>query len=475
MARRNAGRGNGGADLAFSAFPADRFAISFRVRRPAIAAAGRKAMNSRPACTLVAAAALTGAPLLGSDVVPFDVAQHERTRVLAAADAALRESPRTVTASSSPRSAGGLHDFFSEGDYWWPDPKNPEGPYIQRDGLSNPGNFVDHRRALVRLSVLVPALAAAFRLTGDERYARHAGRHLRAWFVDPETRMAPHLRYAQAIHGLTSGRAQGVIDTLHLVEVARAIEALDGSPALPAPQSAAVRSWFREYLHWLTTDPNALQERDAKNNHATCWLLQAAAFARLVGDEPQLAEARSRFKTVIVPSQVAANGSFPEELRRTKPYGYSLFNLEALAGVAQTLSTADDDLWTFETPDGRGLRRALAYMVPFIRDKKTWPLPPDVMYDEHWPMRQASLLFGGLALGRPEYVALWKTLPADSTVEEVVRNFFIRQPVLWVGGTERWASRSQSKAALRSSGVLRGGFQGGSRTPTVSRVSAPPD
>ncbi len=345
----------------------------------------------------------------------FDLAAFERARVRAAADRDLAEAPRTITAATSPRSAGGPHDFFSEGDYWWPDPKNPDGPYVQRDGMTNPDNFVEHRRALMRLSVQVPTLAAAWRLTGNPRYAAAAGRHLRAWFLDPATRMAPHLRYAQAIHGITTGRPQGVIDTLHLVEVARAIEALDGSPALS-----------------LTTDENSLKERDARNNHATCWLLQVAAFARLVGDQERMAWARERFKTVIVPGQVAADGSFPEELRRTKPYGYSLFNLEAMAGVAQTLWTKDDDLWTFALPDGRGLRRALAYMVPYIRDKKAWPKPPDVMYDAEWPMRQASLLFGGLALSQPDYVALWKTLPADSKVEEVVRNYFIRQPVLWI-------------------------------------------
>jgi hypothetical protein len=71
-------------------------------------------------------------------------------------------------------------------------------------------------------------------------------------------------------------------------------------------------------------------------------------------------------------------------------------------------------------------------MLPFIRDRRSWPLPPDVMYHEHWPMRQASLLFGGLALGRPDYLELWKGLPADSNVEEVIRNYFVRQPVLWV-------------------------------------------
>src|SRR5947208_2470965 len=151
----------------------------------------------------------------------FDLAAFERARVLSAAQRYLAEGPVTVTASHSPRSAGGLHDFFSEGDYWWPDPKDPDGPYVQRDGMSNPDNFVDHRRALMSLSVQVPALAAAWRLTGEARYALQAGRHLRAWFLDPETRMAPHLKYAQAIHGITAGRAQGVIDTLHLVEVAR--------------------------------------------------------------------------------------------------------------------------------------------------------------------------------------------------------------------------------------------------------------
>jgi len=82
--------------------------------------------------------------------------------------------------------------------------------------------------------------------------------------------------------------------------------------------------------------------------------------------------------------------------------------------------------------DGRSMRRAMEYVAPFIRDKKSWPLKADVMYDSEWPMRQSSLLFAGLAFGRADSLELWKKLPADSRVEEVVRNFFVRQPVLWV-------------------------------------------
>src|ERR1017187_1232557 len=142
----------------------------------------------------------------------LDLAAIERTRVLRAANKYLGEAPVTVTAAGSPRSAGGKHDFFSEGDYWWPDPGNPKGPYIQRDGMTNPDNFVEHRRAMIRLSLAVPALAAAYKITKVRKYADHAAAHLRAWFVDERTRMNPNLQYAQAIQGRFTGRGTGIID-----------------------------------------------------------------------------------------------------------------------------------------------------------------------------------------------------------------------------------------------------------------------
>jgi hypothetical protein len=362
----------------------------------------------------------------------FDVAKFDRARILKAANQYMKEAPITITASRSYRSAGGLHDFFSEGDYWWPDPQNPEAPYVQRDGLSNPANFNDHRRYLMRFSVQVPALAAAWKLTKQQRYAKHAAAHLRAWFLNPASRMNPNLEYAQAIHGRFTGRGIGIIDTIHLVEVARAIEVLQGAKVLRPAEDAAIKHWFSDYLTWLTTSKNGLEERDAKNNHGTCWVMQAAEFARLTGDEELLVYCRNRFKTVLVPNQIAADGSFPQELRRTKPYSYSLFNLEGLATVCQILSTPADNLWAFQLSDGRGMRKAMEFMFPHIMNKKGWPLKPDVMYDAAWPMRQSSLLFAGLAFGNSDYVNLWKKLKADSQVEEVVRNFFIRQPVLWV-------------------------------------------
>jgi hypothetical protein len=386
----------------------------------------------------VAAAALL-AVAVGVGQVPGGtiVSDTERARVLSAANLYLTRAPQTITSFRAARSAGGLHDFFSEGDYWWRDPAHPDGPYIRRDGESNPDNFVDHRRALVRLSVEVPALAAAWKLTSEDRYAEHARRHLRAWFVDPATRMTASLEYAQAIHGIVTGRGTGIIDTIHLVEVARAVEVLHQGGALPSGELPPIRAWFADYVRWMTTHPYGIEERDAKSNHSTCWAMQVAAFASVMGDEAQKEMCRVRFKTVLLPTQMAPDGSFPLEIARTKPYGYSLFNLDAMATLCQILdgptkAGSHEPLWTFELPDGRGMRKALAFMEPFITDKSRWPHPRDVQYYDEWPMRHASLLFGGIALDQPPYLALWKRLEPDSKVEEVVRNFFIRQPLLWV-------------------------------------------
>ena len=364
--------------------------------------------------------------------VTVDVGSIDRQRVLRAANRYLGEKPVTVTAAQSPRSAGGVHEYFSEGDYWWPDPTNPEGPYIQRDGQTNPDNFVAHRHALIRLSVHVPALVAAWMLTRERRYAHHAARHLRAWFLDSSTRMEPHLRYAQAIKGRVTGRGTGIIDTLHLVEVARAIDPLMRSNGLSTGEREGLRTWFSQYLEWMTTHEYGIAERDAKNNHGTCWVVQAAELARLTGRTDITAFCRARFKDVLVPQQMAADGSFPLELARTKPYGYSLFNLDAMATASQILSTAGDNLWKFELADGRGMAKALSFMAPFIGDKATWPHKPDVMYHDGWPVRHVSLLFGGMALDRADYIDLWRRLDPDPTVDEIIRNYPIRQPVLWV-------------------------------------------
>ena len=147
------------------------------------------------------------------------------------------------------------------------------------------------------------------------------------------------MKFSQAVKGRFTGRGIGVIDTIHLVEVARSIEVLESSGALSKADLGGIKQWFAEYLQWMTTHQYGIDEREAKNNHGTCWVMQVAMFARLTGNQELQQYCRERFKTVIVPGQIEKDGSLPLEMRRTKPYGYSLFNLDALTTICQILST----------------------------------------------------------------------------------------------------------------------------------------
>ncbi|HWV65354.1 alginate lyase family protein [Chitinophaga sp.] len=355
-----------------------------------------------------------------------------RPAVIKRAAWALQQAPQTITAFLCDRSAGGVHDFYSEGDYWWPDPANPNGAYVQRDGETNPGNFVAHRQAMIRFSRVMGALAAGYIATKDNTYLQHALLHAKAWFETAATRMNPSLLYAQAIKGKVTGRGIGIIDTIHLMEVVQALRIMEKAGAIPSADLQAFKSWFSEYLQWLTTHPYGKDEMNAANNHGTCWVMQVAAFARFTGNREIQNFCRNRYKTILLPQQMAANGSFPLELKRTKPYGYSLFNLDAMSTICQLLSTPDDDLWHFTADSSKSIARGIAYLYPYVNNKNSWPYAHDVMYWNNWPVAQPFLIFGAAALQQPGYYRLWLSLNKDPEEEEVLRNLPVRNPLIWL-------------------------------------------
>jgi hypothetical protein len=383
-----------------------------------------------PLCIGNSGSAMRGAK---RNLLPTRYKTAERKRAVAGAIRWLDAKPETITSYPARRTPGDKYAYYSEGDYWWPDPVNPGGPYIRRDGLSNPDRSDDHRQALIRLSRIVPALVAGWIANGNRRFATATKAHLLAWFANPDTRMAPHLEHAQAIIGVNKGRGTGIIDTLHLTEVALAAQKLLAQNGLfTAQEERAVRGWFQDYSRWMTTSVNGLDEGDEVNNHGSCYVLQIAAFAGIAGTNPdkELAWCRMRFRQLI-DVQIAADGKQPLELARTKPFGYCLFNLDVLSACAHLLSTATDDLWRYRNANGGSLKLALNYMAPFIADKSRWPHAKDVSYWGNWPVRHPALLFGGHALGQMENLVLWNRLNADPDIPEIIRNFPVRQPLLW--------------------------------------------
>lgn len=380
---------------------------------------------------------ITGIILISSLIFILGCAEHieingEQTRVIAAADKYLNEEPVTITSFACDRSAGGKNDYYSEGDYWWPNPDDIDGPFIRRDGLTNPEIFNAHREALRRLSIQVPVLVAAYKITGNKKYAEHAVRHLKAWFINPDTRMNANLLYAQAIKGIVSGRGIGIIDTVHLVEVAKAILVLSELKAVELSLFCEIKNWFGEYLLWMTTHKFGIEERDNGNNHSTCWAMQAAMYALLTDNQDVLNYVRNFYKEVLIPTQMDIDGSFPKELVRTKPYAYSIFNLDAMVMVCEIAGNKEDNLWKYKTADGRGIEKAVAFLFPYLENKSLWPYKKDISYWDEWPVRQPSLLFASINFNEQKYFDLWIKLNPDPETEEIIRNYPIRQPLLWI-------------------------------------------
>ncbi|HKH62810.1 MAG TPA: alginate lyase family protein [Flavitalea sp.] len=361
-----------------------------------------------------------------------EVAKTLRDQILKQAEWAIKQEPVTVTAHFSARSTGGKHDFFSEGDYWWPNPMSVDSPYIQKDGMTNPDNFVAHRLSMIRLSRILGALASAYKLTGESKYVIHALKHCNAWFVEASTRMNPHLLYAQAIKGRFTGRGIGIIDTIQLIEVVQGLMVMQKSTAMDSQSLIAIKDWFDKYIEWLITHKYGKDEMNAENNHGTCWVMQVAAFAKFTGNTKMLNFCSDRYKKVLLPNQMAKDGSFPRETRRTKPYGYSIFNLDAMATICQILSTKENDLWNYMLDDGRSMRKGIEFLYPFVQDKTKWTLPKDVMYWDEWPVAQPFLVFGAIAYENKQYLNTWKRLEQDPTVDEVIRNLPVRNPLIWL-------------------------------------------
>ena len=354
------------------------------------------------------------------------------TEIITRGDLALTQEPVTITSFVAERSAGGVHDFYSEGDYWWPDPVNPDSAYIRRDGETNPDNFVAHRHAMIRFSSIVGDLTSAWIVTKDEKYIVQALKHIRAWFIDPETRMNPDLQYAQAIKGIVTGRGIGIIDTIHLLEVVQSLIVMEQAGLLSCEDAVATKDWFSNYLYWLTNHPYGKDEMNAKNNHGTCWVMQAAQFAKYTGNREVLDFCRERYQTVLLPGQMDTDGSFPLELARTKPYGYSLFNLDAMATVCHILSDDTNNLWQYTTKDGRNMQKGVAWLCPYIKDKSAWPFEKDVMYWDEWPVAHPFLIFGALQIHNKNWQSAWEKLEHFPVTDEVVRNLPVRNPLIWI-------------------------------------------
>jgi len=289
------------------------------------------------------------------------------------AEKCLAAPPVVITEKKHPQPGFDPHDYVSLATYYWPDPAKANGlPYISRDGERNPEIEEYDSQPKGRMEHAMRNLAQAWFFTSEAKYAAGAARQLHAWFLDPATRMNPNLNHGQMVKGKDTGRGSGIIDTHGLPELLDNILLLHGAPGWTTADEQKLRAWCRDYLTWLRTSKNGKKEADAANNHGSWYDAQCAALALFAGDHAQAKEILERTKSKRIAKQIEPDGRQPQELRRTLSISYTFFNLEALFTCARLGEHVGVDLWNFRTADGRGLRAALDWTLPYALHEKQW-------------------------------------------------------------------------------------------------------
>lgn len=289
------------------------------------------------------------------------------------ADVLLDIEPYSVMQKKMIPPSKNMHDYYSLGIYWWPNPATEDGlPYVRHDGKKNPEYDNYDGVSIHKMSKAVFTLALAYFYTSHEPYAKHANDLIKAWFLDPATKMNPHLEYGQAIPGVVEGRGIGIIETGTLLRIVNAVGLLKDAASFSQPDHELLQKWFREYTHWLVSSPKGWDERMWHNNHGSSYDSQVACFSHFVGEDSLAVLILDSVKVKRIDPQIESDGSQPWELERTKSMTYSIKNLNHLMENAILAQHYGIDLWNYESEDGGSIKQAIRYLIPYMLDEKEW-------------------------------------------------------------------------------------------------------
>ena len=286
---------------------------------------------------------------------------------------ALAFGPVSVMEKTGLPPSGDKHDYMSLAPYHWPDPSKTDGlPYIRKDGQTNPEvkDYPD-KENMPKLCENVYILGLAYYFSEENKYAEHAAKLLKVWFLDDDTKMNPNLNYGQAIKGVNEGRGAGLIDTRHWIKLIDGIGLIKTSKYWSKEDQKGMQKWFADFLNWMQTSKNGIDELKAKNNHGVWYDAQRLSLALFI-DSSELAKKIILNAADRLDLQMDNDGLFPAEMVRTISLHYTCFVMDAFFLIAHMSEKMGFDFWNLTTPSGKSLKKSFVVLKPYLVKDKEW-------------------------------------------------------------------------------------------------------
>lgn len=308
--------------------------------------------------------------------------------IFKSADKAIEHRQETVVDKIEKAPSGDLNDYYHPAPYWWPNPNTLDGlPYIRRDGERVSGTIIyeleSNRYDRTKLQHLFDngiALALAYNIDKDKKYAVRFINDLSSWFINKKTKMNPHLRFAQVRrgHNNNEGSSRGVIETKDFYFYLNAVKIFEQSGALSSTDKMKFREWLYEFLGWLITSKQGVSECQGVNNHGTYYDLQVASIASFLGERELL------FKTLIrarnrLSVQISPEGWQYDEMQRTQTAHYCCFNLQGWLHIAHLARSYGDNLFWHKENGVALLPQAVKWLTQHF--DKPWPYKQIAEFD----------------------------------------------------------------------------------------------
>ena len=173
--------------------------------------------------------------------------------------------------------------------------------------------------------------------------------------------------------------------------------------------------WCNEFLSWLLNSGHGKYEASRKNNHGTWYDVTTSHLALFVGKDSIAKEILSNVPAQRIAYQIEPDGRQPKELVRTRSFSYSSMNLKGLFHAALLGEHVGLDLWSFSTEDGRSLKTALDYLIPYTLQNKEWPYQMIHGWENGFENIYYLLRIASQKYHHPEYWQLKDKLPNIDT------------------------------------------------------------